>query len=85
MKSFCKVLTCAVYGALCITGYSLGWADELSVDLDYKAVRVSAENGDVKSQYLMGYHFYSGLEAAGKDYLSAAKWFRKAADQGRRV
>ena len=40
--------------------------------------RRQAEQGDARSQYLMGLHHYID----GKDLAEAVKWFRKAAEQG---
>jgi TPR repeat protein len=40
-----------------------------------------AEHGDMLSQYLLGSAYFVGIETP-RDYEQAAKWYRRAADQG---
>jgi uncharacterized protein len=43
----------------------------------------AAEKGDPKAQHYIAHeYFHPFLYAPGKDYAEAAKWYRKAADQG---
>src|SRR5262245_46876195 len=44
-------------------------------------LRRTAEDGDVIAQYKLGEKYYSGQDLP-KDFTQAAKWFRKAAEQG---
>ena len=41
----------------------------------------AAKNGDVRAQYLLGGRYAKG-EGVAKDMAEAAKWYRKAAEQG---
>jgi len=53
-------------------------------DADFKLfddTRVKAESGNATAQYNLGYCYEYGRGVA-KDYVEAAKWYRKAADQG---
>jgi tetratricopeptide (TPR) repeat protein len=43
--------------------------------------KAKAEKGDAHSQYLLGCYYHIG-EGVPKDYAEAAKWLRKAAEQG---
>ena len=52
-----------------------------SILVDYiNELAQSASNGDVKSQVLLGMYYEN--DVGGKNYTEAAKWFRKAAEQG---
>jgi TPR repeat protein len=44
--------------------------------------RAKAEKGDAKSQWVLGNAFEIGFLGVAKDYVEAAKWYRKAAEQG---
>ena len=46
----------------------------------FEEVKAKAEKGDAAVQYQLGLCYYGGL-GVSKDYLEAAKWWRKAADQ----
>ena len=47
-----------------------------------RSLRVRAEKkGDIDAQFSLGLMYYDGQEVA-QDYSEAARWFRKAADQG---
>ena len=49
---------------------------------DYMAsMRQKAERGDAPAQLTLGFMYSSGLDVP-QDYAEAAKWYRKAADQG---
>jgi uncharacterized protein len=41
-----------------------------------------AESGDSNEQFYLGLHYQQGDHGLPKDYSEAAKWYRKAADQG---
>lgn len=42
----------------------------------------SAQAGDAESQYTIGIQYEQGQSGYPKDYAEAAKWYRKAAEQG---
>src|SRR5512146_2349074 len=46
-------------------------------DESFEATKAKAENGDAKAQHYLGIFHY-----AKKDYDSAVRWMRKAAEQG---
>ena len=48
---------------------------------DIRKIRISAEQGDAEAQLRLGI-MYSKGKGVPQDYKEAAKWFRKAADQG---
>ena len=48
--------------------------------LMFEEIRARAENGDAALQYQLGLSYFNGNNVA-KDYLEAARWWRKAADQ----
>jgi TPR repeat protein len=52
-------------------------ARELGAD-----IRAKAEKGDAKSQWVLGNAFELGFLGVAKDYVEAAKWYRRAAEQG---
>src|SRR6266480_2303878 len=43
--------------------------------------RIRAEQGDAKSQFQLGAMYYYGKGVA-KDYVEAARWYSKSAEQG---
>ncbi len=45
------------------------------------AHRILAEQGDAKSQFALGAMYYYGKELP-KDYVEAARWYLKSAEQG---
>ncbi len=47
-----------------------------------RLVRPRAENGDARSQFVLGRLYYDGNGRNTQDYDRAVKWFRRAADQG---
>ena len=46
----------------------------------FEEARIKAENGDVKSQNLLGDYYYFG-DYVAKDYGEAVEWYRKAAER----
>jgi S1-C subfamily serine protease len=48
--------------------------------LMFEEIRARAENGDAALQYQLGLYYFNGTSVA-KDYLEAARWWRKAAEQ----
>jgi len=46
----------------------------------FEEIKAKAEKGDAAVQYQLGLCYYGGL-GVSKDYLEAAKWWHKAADQ----
>ena len=44
-------------------------------------IKAAAESGDRNAQYQLGNMYGSG-QGVSKDYVEAAKWYRKAAEQG---
>jgi hypothetical protein len=48
--------------------------------LMFEEIKARAENGDAALQYQLGLYYFNGTSVA-KDYLEAARWWRKAADQ----
>lgn len=82
MKPFCKFFA-QVSLVVFSLGLSLpGLADDTSTGRDDASIAAAAESGDPESQYLIGRRYYSGEEEAGKDYIKAVEWFRKAAESG---
>jgi TPR repeat protein len=67
---------------------SLDPTEEKKLD-GIRVIKAKAEKGDPNFQYILGHQYYVGWDdpwsegAWGKnDKVEAAKWFRKAADQG---
>src|SRR3989442_867918 len=56
-----------------------GSADPVESRLKYWQAK--AEKGDRVAQRYIGWHYYLG-QGVTKDFVEAATWFRKAADQG---
>jgi S1-C subfamily serine protease len=48
--------------------------------LMFEEIKARAENGDAALQYQLGLHYFNGNNVT-KDYLEAARWWHKAADQ----
>ena len=48
--------------------------------LMFEEIKARAENGDAALQYQLGLCYFNGTSVA-KDYMEAARWWRKAADQ----
>ena len=71
MKTFTKLLIVAV-GLLLPLSLSAQTIDEL---------KTRAANGDADAQNNLGLRYYNG-EGVTKDYAEAARWWRKAAEQG---
>jgi TPR repeat protein len=65
-------------------GVGAGVRDDQGASLEQ--LRSLAIRGDAKSQYLLGASYYlnpgATVDDMRRNYLEAAKWFRKAADQG---
>ncbi|MBT3909623.1 MAG: SEL1-like repeat protein [Rhodospirillaceae bacterium] len=58
--------------------------DPLAIEMkaferEIKTVTPVARRGDVRAQYRLG-HIYGDANPAFRDYKSALKWYRKAAD-----
>lgn len=53
------------------------------LELEFLATKKLAEQGDLSSQYNLGYMYRNG-EGVTYDYAKAAEWYKKAADQGHR-
>ena len=53
----------------------------LCANVDINALRKSAEQGNAKAQYSLGWCYANG-KGVKKDHSKAAKWWRKAAEQG---
>lgn len=51
-------------------------------DIDVAGIQQGAKSGNAKSQLLLGSLYEEGKGGMQQDYLKAAKWYRKAADQG---
>jgi len=82
MKSFWKIaipVTCVVL----ICGAAITWQvrKERKLAEAARVFRLSAEQGDAKSQYSLGDVYYHG-QGVPQDYTQALRWYRKAADQG---
>ncbi len=82
MKLYFKITCRVLMLAFCFGFLVPGQAAESSSVSYGEELLAAAENGDVKSQYLMGCRLYSGVDGAGIDYKPAAEWFRKAAEAG---
>jgi S1-C subfamily serine protease len=48
--------------------------------LMFEEIKARAENGDAALQYQLGLYYFNGTSVA-KDYLAAARWLHKAANQ----
>lgn len=48
---------------------------------DFKQVKITAEQGDMKAQYMLGMCYSLG-DSVKKDYVQAAHWYKQAAEQG---
>ena len=71
--------------------FNLCWANN---NHELNKIRLSAENGDLQAQYLLGSLYYYGEvvkrakdidykgEPLQRDWKEAAKWFQKPAEQG---
>ena len=53
------------------------------LELEFLATKKLAEQGDLISQYNLGYMYRNG-EGVTYDYAKAAEWYKKAADRGHR-
>lgn len=49
--------------------------------IDLNAIQKSANDGSMNAQISLGY-LYSHGEEVPQDYIKAAKWYQKAAEQG---
>ena len=57
-------------------------AQQTKTDLKpFEEVKAKAAGGDADSAYQLGLRYYNG-DGVRKDLAEAAKWFRKAAEQG---
>ena len=65
-----------VFGFVLLLVASLGAASE-----DLSDLKARAEKGDAQAQYNLGALYLFGVEVA-QDFAEAAKWFRKAGEQG---
>ncbi len=72
MKTFVAILVLLAVWA----GYYVYQADKVSF------LRSNAEAGDPDAQYRLGQLYLSGGVSILQDFEEAAKWYRKAADQG---
>lgn len=64
----------AVFAAFCMIPTAL-FAQNVT------AYRIAAERGDADAQFNLGLCYYNGW-GVSKNYVEAARWFRKSADQG---
>ena len=48
---------------------------------DLSSLKKSAESGDVKAEYMLGWSYMNGTHVP-QDYSEAAKWYREAAAHG---
>lgn len=48
----------------------------------FEEARRSAERGDAKGQAALGFYYMVGIGGVNRDPAEAAKWYRKAAEQG---
>ena len=53
----------------------------LCANVDINALRKSADRGDAKAQFNLGWYYEKG-KGVKQDSAEAVKWYRKAADQG---
>ena len=51
-----------------------------SPELEWTALQLSADRGDVEAQFCLGVYYSSTLGEAF-DFAEAARWYRKAAEQ----
>jgi TPR repeat protein len=71
--------------ALCLCPVGCGnskTAEEAAQDGDIPALKRMAENGDAEAQYHLAEGYGDGWEGLEWDWKEAAKWYRKAAEQG---
>ena len=57
-------------------------AEEAAQDGDIPALKRMAENGDAEAQYHLAHGYSDGVKGLEWDHEEAAKWYRKAAEQG---
>ena len=57
-------------------------AEEAAQDGDIPALKRMAENGDAEAQYHLAQGYSDGVKGLEWDHEEAAKWYRKAAEQG---
>ena len=71
--------------ALCLCPVGCGnskTAEEAAQDGDIPALKRMAENGDAEAQYHLAEGYGDGVKGLEWDHEEAAKWYRKAAEQG---
>ena len=71
--------------ALCLCPVGCGnskTAEEAAQDGDIPALKRMAENGDAEAQYHLAEGYDDGVKGLEWDHEEAAKWYRKAAEQG---
>ena len=86
MCSLSRVLLSLLWALLLMVGTTgAGVANACPPDLSpaehIRCLCEEAEHGDMLSQYLLGSAYFVGIETP-RDYEEAAKWYRRAADQG---
>lgn len=63
--------------------FSLIFVNSFAVTLEeFNENKRLAEKGDPIAQTKMGHYYYHGVDGITEDYEEAAKWYRKAAEQG---
>ena len=77
MQRFIWILTLACLPAMT---FHLSAQTNVVTPAMVEEVRGKAEKGDAEAQDRLGYFYARGV--VGKDYTEAAKWYRKAAEQG---
>lgn len=74
----CVILIC---GAAITWHFVKARAIQRKLAADASACRIRAQQGDAEAQLKLARMYYHG-EGVRQDYNEAARWYRKAADQG---
>ena len=61
--------------------HKLAWELKKTLPMDFKYLKVLAENGNVDAQFELGMMYNEG-KGVEQDFKEAVKWYQKAADQG---
>ena len=83
MKALLPAILILMLGTAVSAGYDEAWIAYSNQDYEtaLKELMPLAEQGDPRSQYVVGWMYRNG-EGVAQDYKTAVKWYRLAAEQG---
>ena len=83
MKALLPAILILMLGTAVSAGYDEAWIAYSNQDYEtaLKELMPLAEQGDPRSQYVVGWMYRNG-EGVAQDYKTAVKWYRLAAKQG---